>query len=166
MSEQPVQGPQTGPRDFQRSSQAWKPVLILGAVLLVLAVVGNTANSVAQDEKDANGVTLSDFREVAVMGGVQRKNVSSDFRGGEATAVMGGIDIDLRDAVMERSEAVLDVSSVMGGVKIRVPETWTVVSRVNTIMGGFKDDTRRPRSDEHRLILKGTLLMGGLKVSN
>jgi predicted membrane protein len=55
---------------------------------------------------------------------------------------MGGIDIDLRDATMERREAVLDVSSVMGGVKIRVPQDWTVVSRVNTIMGGYKDETQ------------------------
>jgi len=164
MSEQPRETPQNGPRNFQRSSQTWKPVLILGAVLLVLAVVANSSNTIAQDESESGG--SSDFKEVAVMGGVQRKNVTSDFRGGEATAVMGGIDVDLRDAVMERPEAVLDVSTVMGGVKIRVPETWTVVSRVNTVMGGFKDDTRRPREEEHRLIVKGTIVMGGLKVSN
>jgi len=138
-------------------------VLILGAVLLVLAVVANSSNTIAQDESESGG---GDFKEVAVMGGVQRKNVTSDFRGGEATAVMGGIDVDLRDAVMERPEAVLDVSTVMGGVKIRVPETWTVVSRVNTVMGGFKDETRRPRNEEHRLIVKGTIVMGGMKVSN
>ena len=163
MSEQPRETPQNGPRNFQRSSQTWKPVLILGAVLLVLAVVANSSNTIAQDESESGG---SDFKEVAVMGGVQRKNVTSDFRGGEATAVMGGIDVDLRDAVMERPEAVLDVSTVMGGVKIRVPETWTVVSRVNTVMGGFKDETRRPRNEEHRLIVKGTIVMGGMKVSN
>jgi predicted membrane protein len=93
-------------------------------------------------------------------------NLSKDFRGGEATAVMGGIDIDLRNAIMDREEAVLDVSSVMGGVKIRVPEGWTVVSRVSSIMGGFKDDTRHPANDDHRLVLKGTVIMGGLKISN
>jgi predicted membrane protein len=166
MSEQPQEISQNGSPNFQRSSQAWKPVLILGAVLLVLAVVANSSNTIAQNESDAEGAGEGDFKELAVMGGVQRKNVSSDFRGGEATAVMGGIELDLRDASMERAEAVLDISTVMGGVKIRVPETWTVVSRVNTVMGGFKDETRKPRNEEHRLIVKGTLLMGGLKVSN
>jgi hypothetical protein len=100
------------------------------------------------------------------MGGVKRTNLSKDFRGGEATAVMGGIDIDLRNAVMDRDEAVLDVSSVMGGVKVRVPNDWTVVSRVSSIMGGFDDNTRHPVNPDHRLVLKGTVVMGGLKVTN
>jgi hypothetical protein len=33
-------------------------------------------------------------------------------------------------------------------------------------MGGFKDDTRHPANDDHRLVLKGTVIMGGLKISN
>ena len=164
MNEQPQETSPNVSRNFQRSSQTWKPVLIVGAIVLVLAAVSNS-NTSAQDETGAS-TTGGDFKEVAVMGGVQRKNLTSDFRGGEATAVMGGIDIDLRDAVMERPEAVLDISTVMGGIKIRVPQNWTVVSRVNTIMGGFKDDTRRPRDEQHRLIVKGTVVMGGMKVSN
>jgi hypothetical protein len=163
MSQEGRELSQNDPMSYQRPSQAWTPLLITGAVLLLIAVVANHPNPHAQDD---TATSVRDFKEVAVMGGVERRNLSNDFRGGAATAVMGGIDIDLRDATMERSEAVLDVSSVMGGVKIRVPETWTVVSRVNTIMGGFKDDTRRPHTDEHRLIVQGTLLMGGLKVSN
>jgi predicted membrane protein len=79
---------------------------------------------------------------------------------------MGGIDIDLHDAVMEGSEAVLDVSSVMGGVKVRVPDSWTVVSKVETIMGGVTNHTRQPSRADRRLILKGTVVMGGLKVTN
>jgi len=166
MSEQRPEVPQNAPQNYQRSSQAWTPLLIFGALLLVIALVANKSNSAGKDSEETALASVADFSEVAVMGGVQRKNLSEDFRGGEATAVMGGIDIDLREAKMERSEAVLDVSSVMGGVKIRVPETWTVVSRVNTFMGGYRDETRRPKDDDHRLILKGTLLMGGLKVSN
>ena len=66
----------------------------------------------------------------------------------------------------ERKEAVLDVSSIMGGVTIRVPKSWNVVSRVSSIMGGVKDDTRHPPEEGHRLILEGTVVMGGLKASN
>jgi predicted membrane protein len=165
MSEERQEVPQDSPANYQRSSQTWRPLLIVGAVLLVIAVVASNSNSIAQDEAEKTD-SVNEFKELAIMGGVQRRNLSVDFRRGEATAVMGGIDIDLRDATMERAEAVLDVSSVMGGVKIRVPENWTVVSRVSTIMGGYKDDTRRPPADDHRLILKGTLVMGGLKISN
>jgi Cell wall-active antibiotics response LiaF, C-terminal len=156
--------PQGVPQRYQGPSQTWKPVLIFGAVVLVLAVVFSEPTSLAQDERIQNGD--DSFDDLAIMGGVKRTNVSRDFRGGGATAVMGGVEIDLRDAVMDRKEAVLDVSSVMGGVKIRVPDSWTVVSRVSSVMGGFKDSTRHPANDDHRLILKGTVLMGGLHVSN
>lgn len=151
--------------DYQGTSQAWKPVLIVGAVLLVLALLGSFPATVAQgDERRAD--SSETFSDLAIMGGVKRTNLSDDFKGGGATAVMGGVEIDLRDATMEREEAVLDVSAVMGGVKIRVPENWTVVSKVNTVMGGFKDRTRHPATGDHRVVLKGTVVMGGLEISN
>ena len=164
MTEQRRDVSSSGSRDYQPSSQTWRPILIIGAVLLVIAVFSNQPYSLAQDEESASGSNT--LEEVAIMAGVKRANLSVDFRGGEATAVMGGVDIDLRDAVMEGKEAVLDVSSIMGGVKIRVPESWTVVPRVTTIMGGFKNDTRRPPNDDHKLILEGAVVMGGLKISN
>ena len=78
------------------------------------------------------------FDDVAFLSAVKRGNESGTFRGGEAIAVMGGIDIDLHNAVMEGNEVVLDVSSVMGGVKVRVPNSWTVVSKVDTVMGALR----------------------------
>lgn len=156
---------QSSPPSYQGTSQTWKPVLVIGAVLLVLALVFNESPSQAKGDVEVQNGKDS-FSDLAIMGGVKRTSVSQDFRGGEATAVMGGIEIDLRDAVMDRKEAVLDVSTVMGGVKVRVPQSWTVVSHVNSVMGGFKDTTRRPAEEDHRLVLKGTVLMGGLTVSN
>ena len=157
--------PQNSVPDHQWTSHTWRPVLILGAVVLVAGLLfSNQPYSLGQDEKSVTGDPS--FSDLAIMGGVKRTNLSKDFRSGEATAVMGGVDIDLRDAVMDRSEAVLDVSSVMGGVQIRVPKDWSVVSHVNTIMGGFKDDTRHPSNEDHRLVLKGTVVMGGIKIMN
>jgi len=156
----------SGVPDYQRSSHVWKPLLIVGAVLLVIAVFTNQPSSSLAENEDEATSSIGDFREVAVMGGVRRKNLSDDFRGGTATAVMGGVDIDLRNSTMDRREVVLDVSSVMGGVKIQIPENWTVVSQVNTVMGGYKDHTHHPKDSVHRLILKGTVVMGGLSVSN
>jgi Cell wall-active antibiotics response 4TMS YvqF len=164
MSEERRDSQQNSPVDYQGTSQAWKPVLVVGAVVLVIALLSNQHSFQAQDEDRQNG--SDSFKDVAIMGGVKRTNLSKDFRGGTATAVMGGIELDLRHAIMDRGEAVLDVSSVMGGVKVRVPASWTVVSRVSSVMGGFKDDTHHPGNEDHRLVLKGTVLMGGLTVMN
>jgi len=150
--------------DPRGASQTWKPLLAIGAVVMVAALIFGENSTVAED-----GSVLADsrnFNELAVLGGVKKRDLSSDFAGGKASAVMGGVELDLRNATMEREEALLEVSSVMGGVKIRVPNSWTIVSHVDTILGGFQDNTRHPREEEHRLVIDGTVFMGGLEISN
>ena len=164
MTEEHPDSANATPSGYQGPAETWKPVLAAGAALLVVGLLFSRHSTNAQEGQLKNGSET--FNDIAFMGGVKRANLSQDFKGGAATAVMGGIDIDLRSAVMDQSEATLDVSSVMGGVKIRVPEDWKVVSQVSSIMGGFDDSTRHPEDPAHRLILKGTVLMGGLKVTN
>ena len=65
---------------------------------------------------------------MAVLGGGSRGNNSRSFQGGELTAVLGGCDIDLRQAAID-GEAVIDVFAICGGIEIRVPEDWTIVGR-------------------------------------
>ena len=146
------------------SSDSWKAVFAVVVVAILAAIVLDKSPVVARAQERSTPDSM--FDDVAIMGAVKRSVASENFKRGEATAVMGGVDIDLRGARMEGPEAVLDVSSVMGGVKIRVPEDWLVVSRVETVLGGFEDRTRHPRDDKHRLILEGTVFMGGLKVQN
>jgi predicted membrane protein len=108
----------------------------------------------------------STVNAVAVLGGVNRGNNSRAFRGGDLTAVMGGCQIDLRNAAID-GEAVIDVFAMWGGIEIKVPEDWSVSGRVTTILGGYEDKTRPPRdSTAHRLILRGVVIMGGIEVKN
>ena len=102
----------------------------------------------------------------AFLGSVERRNGSSDFRGGWASACMGGVNLDLTQADMAGDRAVLQVSVMMGGVEIRVPEDWTTELRVTPIMGGVEDKTRGPAVATKRLVLKGTVLMGGVEIRN
>ena len=104
---------------------------------------------------------------IAVLGGVSRGNNSPAFRGGELTAVMGGCELDLRHAAID-GEAVIDVFALWGGIEIRVPEDWTVVSRVTPILGGVEDKTRPPQAaaSRHRLVLRGFVVMAGVEIKN
>ena len=107
---------------------------------------------------DANS-TLS---AIAVLGGVSRGNNSRAFRGADLLAIMGGLQIDLRQAAIH-GEAVMDVFVMWGGVEIRVPEDWTVSSRIVPLMAGVEDKTRPPQgASTHHLILRGFALMGGV----
>jgi predicted membrane protein len=102
----------------------------------------------------------------AVLGGVARGNNSTGFRGGELTAVMGGCEIDLRHASID-GEAVVDVFALWGGIEIRVPPDWTVVSKITPILGGVDDKTRPPQGAlRHCLVLRGFVVMAGVEIKN
>ena len=68
------------------------------------------------ESKDANDY----LKAIAVMGGFKRSNNSQNFKGGELTAIMGGLEIDLREASM-KGEAMIDIFAMMGGMEMRVP---------------------------------------------
>ena len=114
----------------------------------------------------ASGDSNSVVSGLAVLGGVARGNNSRAFRGGNLTAVMGGCELDLRQAAIH-GEAALDVFAMWGGIEIRVPEDWTVVGRVTPLLGGFDDKTRPPQgASAHRLVIRGFAIMGGIEVKN
>ncbi|MER3522502.1 MAG: hypothetical protein C4326_00160 [Ignavibacteria bacterium] len=101
----------------------------------------------------------------AFFGGTVRNMHSKDFRGGELTAVMGGCEIDLHNAAIVHSPAVLDVFTLWGGIEIKVPPSWTVIFEGTPVMGGFADKTIKQSADENqKLIIRGTIIMGGVEV--
>src|SRR4051812_12158952 len=107
------------------------------------------------------------FSALAIMGGVVRRSNSQTFRGADLTAVMGGCEIDLRKASIEAgTEAVIDVFAFWGGIDIKVPDDWTVSTRVVPIMGGIEDKTHAPQTADKRLVVRGMLVMGGCAIKN
>jgi predicted membrane protein len=114
----------------------------------------------------AVGDSNSTINAFALLGGFKRSNDSQDFRGGEATAIMGGCEIDLRKASIQEGDAVLHLMAVMGGVEIWVPEDWVVVMQGVPVLGGFEDKTHSPANSNKRLIVKGYSVMGGVEIKN
>jgi predicted membrane protein len=140
--------------------EAWPLVLVfIGAAIVWQGLRGGRPRGPRTDGND----TLS---AAAVLGGISRGNNSAAFQGGELTAVMGGLEIDLRQAHID-GEAVLNVFAMWGGIDIRVPEDWTVIGRVTPILGGVEDKTRPPQAaTSQRLVLQGLVIMGGIDVKN
>jgi hypothetical protein len=73
---------------------------------------------------------------VAVMGGTSRKGRWRADRRVRAIAVMGGCDIDLRNAELEGGEVTITAIAVMGGIDICVPEGVAVEVGGLVLMGG------------------------------
>jgi predicted membrane protein len=138
----------------------WPMALVFLGVYLVWQ--GVTGRRHRRSEADAT----ASVNAVAVLGGVLRRSSSRNFRGGELTAVMGGCEIDLRQAAIN-GEAIIDVFALWGGIEIKVPEDWVVSTRVTPLLGGVEDKTRpSPGAGAHRLTLRGMAIMGGVEVKN
>jgi len=102
---------------------------------------------------------------VAVLGGFERRITTSDFRGGEITAILGGCELDLRESSIVK-EAVINVFAIWGGINIKVPPDWTVVLNGTPLMGGFSEKTVTPPDTSKRLVITGYAIMGGVEVRN
>ena len=84
----------------------------------------------------------------------------------EVSAVMGGCDIDLRDAVPTTDPLVIQVFAMWGGIDLRVPPGWVIQNEAWPILGGIVDSTAPPAVPTHRVILRGNAFMGGVEVKN
>ncbi|MDD2370602.1 MAG: LiaF-related protein [Firmicutes bacterium] len=105
-----------------------------------------------------------EINAIAVLGGVEKKIISQNFRGGKASAFLGGVVLDLTEIKLA-SDAIIDVNAFMGGVEIRLPSNIRIKSNVNGFLGGVEIKHRPSEiTSEFILVLKGTALMGGIEV--
>ena len=116
----------------------------------------------------AEGSSTEDFVDAtSIFGGVHKRIVSKNFKGGDVTTFMGGTELDLTQADFTGT-ARLDVTQVMGGTKIIVPPHWEVRTQVTAIFAGFEDKRQQPAviNPEKILIIEGTSIFGGIELKN
>lgn len=103
----------------------------------------------------------------ALLGGLEQRCTARRFKGGSISAILGGHEVDLRDADIEDGAiAVLDVFAFMGGVEIRIPDDWTVVMEGSAFLGGYENKARGSVAVDKRLVIRGQAVMGGVEIRN
>lgn len=107
-------------------------------------------------------------RSVAIMSGASRKGrwvVPAKYH---VVAVMGGIELDLREATFAEPVTQINVAVLMGGVEIMVPEGVEVHLDAVAIMGGTdmnQDPSPTYNSGTPVVRITGVVMMGGVDVS-
>jgi predicted membrane protein len=149
----------------------WPAVLIFwGLAILARALGGRRWDRPEASFNEPSTISDNVLHEEVVFGGINRKVDAKDFQGGKASAVFGGIEIDLRGAATTREEMFVEANSVFGGVELKVPETWEVVVRGSGVLGGYEDKTHSAPAVEGvkrpRLIVRGEAVFGGVTVRN
>jgi predicted membrane protein len=139
----------------------WPVLLILLGIVFVWQ---------AYRPRDRGEASLtSELNEVAIFGGSNRVIRTEGFQGGDALAVFGGVELDLRQSRMAPGEITISANAMFGGIELRVPDNWTVHTAGSAIFGGFEDKTRQPREEDdgrYVLTVKGMAIFGGVSVAN
>jgi len=103
---------------------------------------------------------------VAIMGGAARKGRWSPARRNFAFTLMGGAELDFREAILPPGVTDVQIVTIMGGVEILVPPGINVESHGIGIMGGFEDVSGSGAYDPDAPTLRiaGLALMGGVDI--
>jgi len=105
---------------------------------------------------------------VACLGGTARKGHWRPARKNYAIAIMGGADLDFREAVLGPGVTEVSVFAMCGGVKILVPPGVNVDCSGIGILGAFENNAQSvgaPDTDAPTIRVNGLALMGGVEVT-
>jgi hypothetical protein len=137
------------------------PLGILVSIQVATYIVGKRLRRKYRDQE----VGPDSFNAVAVMQGKEKRVAVPGLRGGNLRVVMGGLDLDLRDASVQTRPAVVETTVVMGGADIKVPPGWTVKTEISSILGGVGNRKYSPpEGGPPDLVLRGKVILGGIDI--
>ena len=102
---------------------------------------------------------------IAIFGGSERRGPWTVPKVFQGLAIFGGVELDLRDAVLEDNEVTIYANALFGGVEIIVPDGVDVRTSGAGIFGGY-DGLNDPGTVPGSPILhiKGAAIFGGVEV--
>ncbi len=107
-------------------------------------------------------------RIIAILGGASRKGGWHAEPVIDILAILGGVDLDFREAVLPGKEVVLRAITVLGGVTVIVPPEMRVIDDGGVAILGGKDlvgaSAESSGPDSPVLRVQGTCVLGGIDV--
>ncbi len=135
-------------------SYLWPVAIILAGVGIMIPRLERTP--------EVRGNTAHGF---VALGSRTLKSRSQAFEGGELTAILGNIVLDLSETALA-SDAKLSVTVLLGGCEILVPVGWEVRIGGVPLLGGWDDTTRKAGvpSDGPVLNVRAVSILAGVEV--
>jgi len=153
---------------FETRQLIW-PVVLIGVGLLIVFKARSIKPPKMFNSDPESFNDQEKIEEVAIFGGGKRIITNQNLKGGNVSAIFGGLEIDLTEAELSDETAVLEVACIFGGVTIIVKPEWDVQVQVTSILGGFDDKRKMHKrtegaTNQKRLIIKGAAIFGGGEV--
>ncbi|MGO1368876.1 MAG: LiaF transmembrane domain-containing protein [Senegalia sp. (in: firmicutes)] len=134
------------------------PVII---IIIGISLIFSNKDKWNKDQNDS-------IKPIAIFSGLNLRNTSNNFKGGSATVLFGGIELDLQEANIDHDKiATLDVFVAFGGLDMVVPEGWNVEIKGLPLFGGWDNKTRnKGNTNLPKLKINAVVLFGGVDVKD
>ena len=145
----------------------WKLVFPVSLIIIGISFIfKDTFSPKIKDEiKKLNENRLNDNKYRAIFSGQEIKFDGEKFNEADLTTIFGGIECDLRNAVIER-DVLINTFSLFGGIDIFVPQNVKVKIKSSSIFGGVdkKRVVNLEQSDSHTIYINATCIFGGVDI--
>ena len=153
-----------GSRDILDFDLIWKllvPFIIIciGFRMVFKGMLGNKGNEMINQLKQ-DGEQIK--RGFAAFSGCDINCDNEAFEGAELTALFGGVECNLKHAVIEK-DCVIRASAIFGGIDILVPDYVNVKINSNCLFGGIANETAF-HPDAPTIYITGICLFGGMEI--
>jgi len=148
-------------------SSAWN--VIWPAALIAFGLVVLFRNSRRGDHLVlGEGHDQDLVRTTAFLSSSELASQSNAFRGAVLTAIMGGVELDMRHATLAEDGAEVDATAIMGGVDLIIPRDWRVTVRGTPILGsvGNRAEGSSLPDDAPRLRVDALAILGGVEIKH
>ncbi len=151
-------------QDILSFSLLWKllvPVIIvvIGLKLVFKGLFAGKTNEVIEKLKTEGG---NKKVNCATFSGCDLNYDGEVFEGAELSAIFGGIECNLKNAIIDK-DCVIEVSAIFGGIDILVPDNVNVKVSSNCIFGGISNKTAAHK-DAPTVYVSGTCMFGGVDI--
>ena len=144
----------------------WKLVLPVILVVVGISIIFKDAfgGKINEEIKKLNEKKGKNNSHCAVFSGQEVKLDKELFKGADLTATFGGIECDLRNAIIE-SDVVINANAIFGGIDIFVPSNVIVKTKSTSIFGGVENKSNTSGEEgSHTIYINGLAIFGGVEV--
>lgn len=85
------------------------------------------------------------------------------FTEADLTAVFGSISLDIKKVKIEK-EAIINATSIFGGIDILVPDDVNVKIKSSSIFGGVKEEKNNEKETKKTLYINASCIFGGVDI--
>ena len=149
----------------------WGNILRLWPLILVaigVSIIMKARSGTLWGAKSSGATSDDIFKSSVIFGGLNRTVASENFKGGDVTAIFGGVELDLRQAKPSPEGCQLNITALFGGVEITVPQDWQLAVSGTPILGAIENKTTWTGSEKDRkkVHCQCTAAFGGIEIRN